>query len=123
MKRIAALGAIALTLVAARDDRLAGYVPGKPVTCISTFAGTGPVIVDEHTILYEESGSRIWRTQPVGACPALRPFTTIIIRKFGSQLCRNDQFQVLQPGDIIASNVCRFDRFTPYRRPEGAARR
>jgi len=123
MRRAVALAATALTLVAAKDDPLKGYVPGKPVTCITTFAGTGPTIVDDHTILYEESGNRIWRTQPVGACPALRPFTTLIVRRFGSQLCRNDQFQVLEQGAIIPSQICRFDSFTPYCRPEKAKAR
>ena len=114
-----ALAAVALALVAARDDPLKGYaVSGKPENCIQPFSNDGPQIVDAHTILYREGASRFWRTGPIGACPALRPFTTLIVERFGGQLCRNDRFRVLEPGVRIPSAYCRFDRFTPYTKPK-----
>lgn len=108
--------ALPLALGAAAKDPLAGRVAGKPVNCIDTSTvGNGPIIVDNKTILYQR-GSRTWKTSPIGACPALRPLTTLIMIRYGSQLCRNDRFRVLEPGVSIPSAFCRFDAFTPYDR-------
>jgi hypothetical protein len=102
--------------VGAKRDLLAGRVAGEPRDCISLTQNVSPTIVDQRTILYRESGRRIWRTTPVGACPSLRPDSILIIDVFGAQLCRNDRFRTLVPNTIIPSGYCRFDRFTPYDR-------
>lgn len=98
-----------------RRDPLAGYVPGPPQRCITLSTQPyGPSVVDARTILYREGGRRVWRTGPVGACPALRSDSILIVEVFGGQLCENDRFRVAQPNDIIPSGYCRFTRFTPY---------
>lgn len=98
-------------------DPLAGRIAGAPTECLALNRNTSPEIVDQNTILYRETQQRIWRTGPVGNCPALRPMNTLIIDVYGGQLCRNDRFRVLQPGTSIPSGYCRFDRFTPYDLP------
>lgn len=121
MIRSAAL-LLLLTACATRSaerDPLAGRVAGEPVNCISLNRNTSPEIVDGRTILYRETNRRVWRTGPVDACPSLRPLQTLIVEVYGSQLCRNDRFRVLQPGTSIPGPICRFDRFTPYDLPEG----
>lgn len=100
----------------AADDPLAGRVAGPPVDCIPLGQGVSPQIVDQQTILYRQSGRRIWRTGPIGACPALRPDVTLIVEPFSGELCRNDRFRVLEPGAFIASGSCRLGAFTPYDR-------
>ncbi|PAX08405.1 hypothetical protein CKY28_11940 [Sphingomonas lenta] len=112
---LAPLAACATPAVA--PDPLAGLVAGEPANCISLNRNTSPEVVDERTILYRETARRVWRTGPVGNCPGLRPITTLIVRVQGAQLCRDDPFQVVAPQQIIASGICRFDRFTPYERP------
>jgi hypothetical protein len=122
-----ALLAIAIPAVAAapiadkkakpEDDFLAGRVAGKPVRCIDPQMNQGPTVVDSQTILYNANGRRVYRTGPVGACPSLRPLTTLIIEIRSGQLCQNDLFRVLQPGTIIPSGYCRFREFVPYERP------
>jgi hypothetical protein len=116
VKRGLTLAALALTLAANKSDPLAGRVAGAPVDCISLSPGAsnGPQIVDDHTILYRQSGKRTWRTGPVGHCPGLRPFSTMIVDVYGSQLCRNDRFRMVEPGLSIPGPYCRLDRFTPY---------
>jgi hypothetical protein len=110
-----ALLALALPLVAAKSDPLAGRVAGPPQNCVSLSQTNGPSIIDEHTILYTEgAGRRIWKTGPVGACPSLAPLNTLIVDVYGGQLCRNDRFRVLTPGTTIPSAYCRFTQFTPY---------
>jgi hypothetical protein len=112
----AALLPLALTGAAhAPKDQLEGRVAGKPVDCIDpSFTMNGPTIIDRTTIQYE-SGRTIYRTTPIGSCASsLDPVSTLIIERFGSQLCRNDRFRVLRPGESIPSPVCRFGQFTPY---------
>ena len=126
MRRLVSLALVPLALLttgaAAQRDRddvprdLRGRAPGKPVSCIGLSSTSGPQIVDRNTILYRE-GSRVWRTQPIGRCPSLRPLATLIVRVQGGQLCRNDRFQVIDPPQTIPGPFCRFDRFTPYVRP------
>lgn len=117
MRRAGLLVALALPLLAARADPLAGRIAGAPVECIDLGFNNGPQIVDAHTILYSRAGKRIWRTGPVGNCPSLRPNTTLIVEMYGSQLCHNDRFRVIEPGSIIPSMQCRFSAFTPYDKP------
>ncbi|WP_343528873.1 hypothetical protein [Sphingomonas sp.] len=112
---ITALG-LALTLSAARSDPFAGRVAGKPVQCVdSSTAMSGPTIYDKDLIVIQ-AGQRLWRAKLRGQCPGLQPFNTLIIDRWGSQICRNDRFRVLQQGMSIPSQWCFFDGFIPYDR-------
>lgn len=126
-----AMAAIALTLLCGAAAQkppkqdplaraLAGRVAGKPTDCINPQFADGPQIIDDHTLLYRESGRRMWRNDLPAACPSLRPLATIIVKMYGGQLCRNDTFRVLEPGSRIPSAICRFGDFTPYDKPKGA---
>lgn len=109
------LASLALPLMAAKSDPLAGRVAGPPQHCIPLSQTNGPSIIDNHTILYTEgAGRRVWKTGTVGACPSLAPLNTLIVDVYGGQLCRNDRFRVLTPGTTIPSAYCRFTEFTPY---------
>jgi hypothetical protein len=116
--RAAVLAAVALLTVgmpgAGKSDPLAGRVAGTPVRCIDLQQLNGPEIVDSQTILYRQSGKRIWKTGPVGECASLRPFDTLIVDVYGGQLCRNDRFRTVSVGMSIPSGYCRFRDFTPY---------
>ena len=115
MKQALLLAALALPLLAAKSDPLAGRVAGPPQNCITLSQTNGPSIIDAQTILYTEgAGRRVWKTGPVGACPSLEPLNTLIVEVYGGQLCRNDRFRVLTPGTTIPSAYCRFTEFTPY---------
>jgi hypothetical protein len=117
-RRAAALLATGIALIGSRDDPLAGRIAGPPVACIDVSRVQGPTIVDDKTILYRESGRRIWRATPIGACGPLRPASTIIVDVYGGQICRNDRFRLLSYGMSIPSAYCRFGNFTPYDKPE-----
>lgn len=112
----AALGAPA-AIAADRTDPLAGRTPGPPARCIPIDSISTPSIVDARTILYAQSGKRIWRTTPVGRCTRMQPTDTLVVEVFGGQICRNDRFRVLSPGLSIPSAPCRFDAFVPYDKP------
>ena len=101
-------------------DALAGRVAGQPVECVEKSRLDGPQIIDEKTLIYRESGRRIWRNDLIGPCPGLRPMDTLIVDIYGSQLCRNDHFRALEPGTHIPGAYCRLGLFTPYDKPPKA---
>lgn len=122
---IAALGLLGAAAPAApRKDALAealaGRVAGKPVDCVEHSRLDGPQIIDEKTLIYRESGRRIWRNDLIAACPGLRPMDTLVVDVFGSQLCRNDHFRSVSPGMTIPGAICLLGKFTPYDKPAKA---
>ncbi|WP_206364488.1 hypothetical protein [Sphingomonas pokkalii] len=101
-------------LASALGDRVAG----KPQDCISPGMTDGPQIIDTRTLVYRQGG-RLYRNDLVAECPSLAPLTTVIVEMRGNQLCRNDQFRVLTPGNSIPSQFCRLGKFIPYTRSTG----
>lgn len=100
-----------------QKDPLAGRVAGAPVDCVDRSQLGGPDIIDGRTILYRQSLKRIWRNDPQGACPGLRPTATLIVEGYGSQLCSGDRFRAREPGSIIPGPYCRLGKFVPYDLP------
>lgn len=126
MTMIRPIAALALPLAvslsvpvpAAKSDPLAGRVAGAPQRCIGLLGNRGPVIAEEGLILYQPAAKRTWRATVIGPCPGIRPFNTLIVDVYGSQVCRNDRFRTLQPGSTIPSPYCRFGNFIPYEKRE-----
>lgn len=97
---------------------LEGRVAGTPVNCVSTSRLGGPQIIDNRTILYRESGRRVWRNDLPDDCPFLRDDRILVVELHGSSMCRNDTFSVLDRGGLrIPLGKCRLGQFTPYDRP------
>lgn len=122
---IAALGLLGAAAPAApREDTLAsalaGRVAGTPVDCVEKSRLDGPQIIDDKTLIYRESGRRIWRNDLIGQCRGLQPMDTLIVDIYGGQLCRNDRFRALTPGLTIPGPYCRLGKFTPYDKPAKA---
>ena len=91
-------------------------VAGPPAQCVDTSTTlSGPVIADTDIITIN-AGKRIWRAKVRGQCAQIQPFNTLIVDRWGSQLCRNDRFRVVQQGMSIPSQWCFFDGFVPYDR-------
>lgn len=115
------IGRVALALLtlagAARDDPLAGRVAGPAADCIELDRVQGPTIADDgRAILYPKNLRRVWRTEPIGACPGLDRFARLVVEVQGRRLCRNDRFHPIQPGGLSGA-TCRFAAFVPYDRP------
>jgi hypothetical protein len=122
---IAALGLLGAAAPAAPrqetiESALAGRIAGKPVDCVDHARLNGPQIIDEKTLIYRENGRRVWRNDLIGTCPGLRPMDTLIVDVFGSQLCCNDHFRAVSPGERIPGAICRLGMFTPYDKPAKA---
>ena len=114
---VLALACTAGTGALARDARseLDSRVAGPPASCIELDRVTGPIIENAWTVLYRQSGARVWRMTPQDACPALRQGARLwIVNGIGRRLCVGDRFDVLPLGSPIASGHCRFGSFTPF---------
>ena len=98
-------------LAAALRDR----TPGAPVNCIHASSVSGPEIIDRDTVLYQE-GRTVWRNELATECRALEAGNTMVIEVNGGQLCNNDRFRMVEPGQGIPGPYCRLGKFTPYRK-------
>lgn len=93
---------------------LAGRVAGKPQSCIDPQAVGGPQIVGNRTLIYRQSGQRLWVTTLPDACPFLRTNVIVVTELYGGQLCRSNRFRTITPNTSIPSGICRFGAFVPY---------
>ncbi|MEO7178443.1 MAG: hypothetical protein ABIW83_06340 [Allosphingosinicella sp.] len=94
---------------------ISGRSAGEPRDCVPTSLGSGLVVRGRQTLIVER-GDTIWVNRLPAACPGLRETSQIVIELQGSQYCRGDHFQALEPGSSIAGPICVLSRFTPYRR-------
>ncbi|KQM34110.1 hypothetical protein [Sphingomonas sp. Leaf10] len=102
---------------AKRDQLLAktleGRVAGKPENCLPTGFIDGPQVVGD-SLIYRQSGKRLWRTQVRDRCPFLRDDQIVVSILYGTNVCRNDRFRLVDRGVPIASGDCTFGDFVPY---------
>jgi len=114
MRGALALPAIALALVAAKDDPLAGRVAGKPLRCVDLSRVSGPQITEDGAIIYRRTERTLYVSRPVDHCPSLRPLDTLVVEIYGGQTCAGDRFRTITPPLSIPSAYCRFGPFVPY---------
>ena len=113
--------ATASTRDTSADDRqlaqaIDGRVAGKPQNCIEISRVQGPEAIGDRTVVYRQSGRRVWISHLQEACPALRGDRILIVRSFGNQICRLDRFDLVSRDSPIPSGFCFFGDFTPYDR-------
>lgn len=119
---LAALATAAGPLVAAKTPRLTeeqrlqksleGLVPGKPVSCVTQ----GPTIQSQTydgAIVYRDGSTR-YVNRFGGQCNVRANFDILIVKLYGSQLCRGDIARIVESGAQIERGSCVFDDFTPY---------
>ncbi|MFV0625012.1 hypothetical protein ACBY01_13520 [Sphingomonas sp. ac-8] len=98
-------------------ETLADYTPARTLDCIDpTFAG-GPQIVGD-SLLYRATANTYYRNVVEPNCPALRGDQIVIAELYGSRICKNDRFRLLQRGQSagIPSGYCRFGEFVEYKK-------
>lgn len=92
---------------------LSGTVRGKTTECIDPQEVEGPEIVGKRTLVYRRVGT-LYRNDLIGPCPSLETDSTIIMEVKSGELCRNDMFRTVEPGETIPSQFCRLGNFTEY---------
>lgn len=132
MRRLALVGAalIAISVGASASSRqpqaddqalaraLDGRIAGKAEHCIDQRRVTGPESFGDRTVLYRQSGRRVWINQLRDRCPFLSGDQIIVVETYGLQLCRHDRFAVYTRSSPIPSGYCYLGDFTPYDRPK-----
>lgn len=102
---------------------LTGRVAGKPVNCITASRVSGPDIIDQNTIIYRETRSRVWLNRLSEKCPLVRDNDILVIERFGDQLCRYDRFRLVNRNSGFGSAYCILGGFTPYDLPKPVPKR
>ena len=90
-------------------------VAGPPVRCVDLRRLDGNRAVGRDAILFTQ-GSRVYLNRPAGNCSALRYGTTLVTRTIGSELCRGDIAQVIDPVSRTYRGSCSLGEFIPYER-------
>lgn len=94
------------------EKRLTGYTPGRTVDCIRPVNASVDIYGD--TLVYRETGSRLYKTTTSGGCFGLRRDDIIVTRSFNGQLCRGDLVHTVDRGSGFPSGACAFGDFTTY---------
>ena len=94
---------------------LAGRTAGTPRSCVSIDSAASLRIVDAATVLYT-TGSTVWLNRLASQCPGVSGFDILITHPTGSQYCRGDFVQSVDPVSKIPGPSCVLGDFIPYRR-------
>ena len=103
--------------VATLDKALAGKVAGKKVSCINRESQTSLTVVSNGVLLYRVSRKLIYRNDLIGSCNGLTYGDTMIVRSYGSQLCRGDFTTSANLMTGVTTGACALGDFVPYRAP------
>ncbi|QGP79438.1 hypothetical protein [Sphingobium sp. CAP-1] len=99
------------------DKALAGKVAGEKVSCINREPQTNLTVISNNVLLYRVSRKLVYRNDLIGSCSGLTHGDTMIVRSFGSQLCRGDFTTTANLQAGITTGACALGDFTPYRTP------
>ena len=95
---------------------LEGRVAGDPETCIRDRPERGFTVIDDTAIVYK-IGRTIWVNYTRNP-QTLDDRDTLVFRRFGSQICRQDIVTTIDPiSGMYTGNVFLTD-FIPYRLPD-----
>lgn len=96
------------------DKRLAGYTAGKTTDCIRPVNASVDIFGD--TLVYRDSGTRLYKTTTTGGCFGLKRDDIIVTRSFNGQLCRGDIVRTVDRTGGFPSGSCSFGDFVSYTR-------
>lgn len=95
---------------------LAGKTAGKPVSCLQSWQSGNMVVIDDNTVLFRDSPTRVYRNDFRGyGCQNLGSgHYTLVTRSSGPSLCSGDIAQVVDLGSGINLGSCVMGDFVPY---------
>jgi hypothetical protein len=99
------------------DKALAGKVAGEKVSCINREPQTNLTVISNNVLLYRVSKRLIYKNDLIGSCNGLTYGDTMIVRSFGSQLCRGDFTTSANLVTGMTTGSCALGDFVPYRAP------
>lgn len=96
------------------DKKLAGYVPGKPQSCVNQSQLRGSNQYGQ-TILYQQGTRTYYRNDTSPGCRIGRD-DILVTRTPTGQLCRGDIVTLLDRNTRMANGACALGDFVPYLR-------
>lgn len=103
---------------ASLEKLLAGKVPGKPVSCISSFDSSRLQVLGDNVLVYRVNKDLIYRNNLEGGCRGLAMGDTLVMnRVISTQYCRGDIARVVNLSTGTMSGSCALGDFIPYTTP------
>jgi hypothetical protein len=98
---------------------IAGKVAGAPLSCLPNSRANDMTVIDEDTVVFRQSSSRVYVAHLQGGCSNLGrpPYALLTKQVGGSGLCHGDIAQVVDTGSGMTVGSCVFGDFTPYNGP------
>ena len=98
------------------EKALRGRVAGQPVSCIPLQQASSTEIIDGTAILYRV-GDTIYVNRPRGGAASLRNSDVLVVRSFGSQLCRPEIVNLVDRASRGLRGFVSLGDFVPYTKP------
>jgi hypothetical protein len=100
------------------QELTAGKVAGPAMACLPpSVRSRNMVTIDDSTIAYVDSSSRVYVNHLRGECSNLRNgFYTLVVRSSGSGTCSGDIADVADIRTGITAGSCALGEFVPYTR-------
>lgn len=97
---------------------LDGKVAGQPQSCLPSYRADNMTVIDDRTIVFRDSPSRVWVMHPQNECNLLSagPYA-LVTRTSTAQLCRGEIGQVVDTMSGTTVGSCVMGDFVPYARP------
>lgn len=99
------------------EEELAGKVAGEKVSCIDQQPQTNLTVISNNVLLYRVNKRLIYKNELMGSCNGLTFGDTLIVRVFGTQLCRGDLAASANLMSGMTTGSCALGDFIPYRTP------
>ncbi|MFZ2997854.1 hypothetical protein [Sphingobium sp.] len=99
------------------EKALDGKVAGDKVSCINREPQTSLTVISNNVLLYRVSRRLIYKNELIGSCSGLTNGDTMIVRGFGSQMCRGDFTTSANLMTGMTTGACALGDFIPYRTP------
>ena len=100
------------------QELTAGKVAGSAMACLPpSVRSRNMVTIDNSTIAYVDSPSRVYVNHLHGECDNLRSgFYTLVVRSHGTGTCRGDIADVADVRTGMTAGSCSLGEFVPYTR-------
>ena len=95
---------------------LNGLIAGPAVSCVNMRDLRGNRSIGESVVLFDGPAGTVYVNRPAAGCPALGSSRALVTNTTGTQLCRGDIANVVDPGAGFSYGGCTLGDFTPYRR-------
>ncbi|MEC3912604.1 hypothetical protein U5A82_19640 [Sphingobium sp. CR2-8] len=103
---------------AALDKALDGKVAEEKRSCINREPQTNLTVISNNVLLYRVSKKLVYKNELIGSCNGLTYGDTLIVRSYGSQMCRGDFATSANLQTGMQSGACALGDFIPYRAPK-----